>query len=70
MAWEVERTDHVGHERGDPDASLFPNSGNGTTAKTVSSGIGDVELAVLRDRNGSFTPQLVPKGSRLARRSG
>ena len=61
---EVELTDHVGYERGDPDASLFPNSRNGTTPKSVSSEIGDVDLAVPRDRNGSFTPQLVPKGSR------
>src|SRR5215204_6901581 len=61
---EVELTDHVGYERGDPEASLFPNSRNGTTAKMVSSEIGDVELAVPRDRNGTFTPQLVPKGSR------
>jgi transposase-like protein len=61
---EVELTDHVGYERGDPDASLFANSRNGTTAKTVSSEVGDVELAVPRDRHGSFTPQLVPKGSR------
>src|SRR6476646_7514840 len=61
---EVELTDHLSYERGDPDASLFPNSRNGSTAKTVSSEIGDVELAVPRDRNGSFTPQLVPKGSR------
>src|SRR5215207_5774014 len=38
---EVELTDHVGYERGDPEASLFPNSRNGTT-----------------------TPQLLPKGSR------
>ena len=61
---EVELTDHVGYERGDPEASLFANSRNGTTPKSVSSQIGDVELAVPRDRNGSFTPQLVPKGSR------
>jgi putative transposase len=61
---EVELTDHVGYERGDPDASLFPNSRNGSTAKTVSSEIGDVELAVPRDRNGTFTPQLIPKGVR------
>ena len=61
---EVELTDHVGYERGDPEASLFSNSRNGTTAKTVSSEVGDVELAVPRDRHGSFTPQLVPKGSR------
>jgi transposase-like protein len=61
---EVELTDHVGYGRGDPEASLFPNSRNGTTAKTVSSEIGDVGLAVPRDRNGTFTPQLVPKGAR------
>ena len=61
---EVELTDHVGYERGDSDASLFPNSRNGTTPKSVSSEIGDVELAVPRDRNGTFTPQLVPKGAR------
>jgi putative transposase len=60
---KVELTDHIGYERGDADASLFPNSRNGTTPKTVSSEVGEVEL-VARDRNGSFTPQLVPKGSR------
>ena len=52
---EVELTDHIGYERGDADASLFPNSRNGTTPKTVSSEVGEVEL-VARDRNGSFTP--------------
>jgi putative transposase len=61
---EVELTDHVGYERGDPDASLFANSRNGTTPKTVASEVGDVELAIPRDRNGSFTPRLVPKGLR------
>src|SRR3712207_558367 len=61
---EVELTDHVGYERGDPAASAFPNSRNGTSPKTVSSEVGDVELAVPRDRNGTFTPQLVPKGAR------
>jgi Transposase, Mutator family len=61
---EVELTDHVGYERGDPDALLFPNSRNGATAKTVAGEIGDVELASPRDRNGTFAPQLIPKGSR------
>jgi Transposase, Mutator family len=61
---EVELTDHVGYERGDPDASTFPNSRNGTTPKTVASEVGEVELAIPRDRNGSFVPRLVPKGSR------
>jgi putative transposase len=61
---EAELTDHVGYERGDSDAAMFPNSRNGTYPKTVASEIGDVELAVPRDRNGTFTPMLVPKGGR------
>ncbi len=61
---DAELTEHVGYDRGDPDASLFPNSRNGTTPKTVATEIGDVELAVPRDRNGTFAPMLVPKGAR------
>lgn len=60
----AELSDHVGYDRGDPDASMFPNSRNGSFPKTVASEIGDVELAVPRDRNGTFTPMLVPKGAR------
>ena len=33
-------------------------------ATTVATSVGDVELAIPRDRDGSFTPVLVPKGSR------
>ena len=61
---DAELSDHVGYDRGDPDASEFPNSRNGTFPKTVASEIGDVELAVPRDRQGTFTPMLVPKGMR------
>ena len=61
---DVELTDHVGYERGDPNASLFANSRNGSTPKIVSSEIGDLDLAVPRGRNSTFAPQLVPKGSR------
>ena len=60
----VELDDHVGYERGDPDAAMFSNSRNGTYPKTVASEIGDIELAVPRDRHGTFTPMLVPKGAR------
>lgn len=61
---DAELGDHVGYDRGDPDAAMFPNSRNGTYAKTVASEVGDVDLAVPRDRNGTFTPMLVPKRSR------
>ena len=60
----AELGDHVGYERGDRDAAQFENSRNGTFPKTVASEIGDIELAVPRDRNGTFSPMLVPKGVR------
>jgi transposase-like protein len=43
---------------------LFANSRNGSTAKTLATSVGDIELSTPRDREGSFTPRLVPKGSR------
>lgn len=61
---DAELTEHVGYDRGDAEAPLYPNSRNGTSTKTVSTEIGDIELAVPRDRNGTFTPMLVPKGQR------
>ena len=61
---EAELTEHVGYERGDEEASTYENSRNGTTPKTVATEVGDLELAIPRDRNGTFTPMLVPKGSR------
>jgi len=61
---QVELSDHLGYEKGAPDAAAFANSRNGSTPKTVASQIGDVDLAIPRDREGTFTPRLVPKGSR------
>ncbi len=61
---DAELSDHVGYDSGDPDASMFPNSRNGTFPKTVATEIGDIELAVPRDRQGTYTPMLVPKGVR------
>lgn len=61
---KAELTEHVGYDKGDADAGLFPNSRNGFFPKTVATSAGDVELAIPRDRDGTFTPMLVPKGSR------
>lgn len=61
---QVELTDHLGYDKGAPDAAAFSNSRNGSTPKTVATQVGEVDLAVPRDRDGSFTPRLVPKGSR------
>jgi len=61
---QAELTDHLGYEKGAVEASLFANSRNGSTPKTLASQVGGVGLDVPRDRDGSFTPRLVPKGSR------
>src|SRR5699024_5845684 len=60
----AELTDHVGYERGAGEASEFDNSRNGTSLKTISTEIGDVQLDIPRDRAGTFTPMLVRKGQR------
>ena len=61
---QAELTGHLGYEKGAPEAPLFDNSRNGSTSKTVSTSVGDIELSTPRDRDGSFIPRLVPKGSR------
>lgn len=61
---QAELTDHVGYERGAVEAAMLPNSRNGSYPKTVATQVGDVDLAIPRDREGTFSPTLVPKGSR------
>jgi putative transposase len=62
----AELTGHLGYEKGDPAGRDSANSRNGTTPKTLSTEVGPVPLAVPRDRDGSFEPRLVAKGSRRA----
>jgi transposase-like protein len=54
-------TGHLGYEKHDPAGRGSGNSRNGTTPKTVLTDVGAVDLAVPRDRNGSFEPQIVRK---------
>ncbi|MEJ7706747.1 MAG: IS256 family transposase [Nocardioidaceae bacterium] len=61
---QAELTDHLGYEKHDRAGWGSPNSRNGSTSKTVGSEIGDLELSTPRDRDGSFEPRLVPKGTR------
>jgi putative transposase len=57
-----EMTDHLGYEKHDPAGRGSGNSRNGTTGKTLLTDVGAVDLAVPRDRNGSFDPKIVRKG--------
>jgi putative transposase len=63
---QAELTDHLGYEKGDPAGRGSPNSRNGSTSKTLSTEVGEVPLAVPRDRASTFEPRLVPKGARRA----
>jgi hypothetical protein len=57
----AELTEHLGYEKGDPAGGGSGNSRNGFSSKTVIGDDGAIEIAVPRDRNGSFEPQLVAK---------
>jgi transposase-like protein len=63
-AMDEELTDHLGYERGDAGGRRSGNNRNGTSAKTVLTEVGAVDLAVPRDRNGTFEPKIVPKHAR------
>lgn len=63
-----ELSDHLGYEPGDPAGRGSGNNRNGTTPKKVLTEVGAIDLDIPRDRNGSFEPKLVPKGTtRLAK---
>ena len=61
-AMEAELTTHLGYEKHDPAGYGSGNSRNGAGKKKLKGNFGEVEIAVPRDRNASFEPQIVPKG--------
>jgi putative transposase len=61
---KAELTQHLGYREGESRPPDSENARNGTTPKTVITDTGRVPLDIPRDRAGSFTPQLVPKGVR------
>ncbi len=63
-ALEGEMTHHLGYPPKAPEGRNSGNSRNGKTTKTVKTGAEDVNLAIPRDRNGQFEPQLVKKHQR------
>jgi Transposase, Mutator family len=58
-----EMTGHLGYDKHDPAGQGSGNNRNGSTGKTVLTDVGAVDLAVPRDRNGTFEPQIVRKGT-------
>src|SRR5207253_3489364 len=58
----AELTEHLGYEKGDPAGRGSGNSRNGASAKTILTEDGEIDIAVPRDRAGSFEPLLIAKG--------
>ncbi len=56
-----EITDHLGYDRYEPAGKNGGSSRNGSRGKTVLPDVGPVEIAVPRDRDGSFEPKIVKK---------
>ena len=55
----AELSEHLGYEKGDPAGRGSGNSRNDYSSKTVIGEDGAVEIAVPRDRQGSFEPQII-----------
>ena len=58
---DAELEDELGYSRYDYKNKRTDNSRNGSYPKTVTSSQGEIEIAVPRDRNGAYEPQIVKK---------
>jgi len=63
-ALSAELTEHLGYEPHQEPPGGAGNTRNGSTAKTLATEHGPVEIETPRDRNATFEPQIVRKGQR------
>jgi putative transposase len=63
-AMGAELTNHLGYQKGDRVRKKASNCRNGSSKKTLIGEDGPVEIEVPRDREGTFEPQIIPKGQR------
>lgn len=61
---QAELTEHLGYRAHAAAGKGSGNSRNGSTAKTVQTEVGPIDVRVPRDRAGTFTPMLLPKNAR------
>lgn len=61
-ALQGELSTHLGYEKHEIKGKNSGNSRNGSSPKTITGEHGELALAIPRDRNGTFEPQLIPKG--------
>jgi transposase-like protein len=55
----AELNQHLGYEKHDSSGRGSGNSRNGSSRKKLKGDFGEAEIEVPRDRNGTFTPQIV-----------
>ena len=58
---EAEMDEHLGYDKNSVLGNNSGNSQNGHNRKTITSEYGEAEIAVPRDRNGEFEPQVLAK---------
>lgn len=61
-ALQSELTTHLGYEKHEVKGKNSGNSRNGASSKTVKGEFGEAEIAIPRDRAGTFEPRFIPKG--------
>jgi transposase-like protein len=61
-ALQAELATHLGYEKHDSKGRNSSNSRNGSSTKVVKGAFGEAEIAIPRDRSGTFEPQLIQKG--------
>jgi len=59
-AMQAEITDHLGYPRNAPAGKNSGNFRNDSDKKKLKGNFGEIDVAVPRDRNGSFEPIIVP----------
>lgn len=62
---ESELSEHLGYDKHSPEGHGSGNSRNGKTRKLVKSSNGEVIIEVPRDRQGDFTPVVLPKRQKV-----
>jgi transposase-like protein len=63
-ALRAELSYHLGYTKGEGKAAKRENTRNGGSRKRIITDNGSMDLAIPRDREGSFEPHIVPKGKR------
>ena len=60
-ALEAEMAEHLGHGKNETVENATGNTRNGKSQKTLKGEFGELPIAIPRDRQGTFEPQLIPK---------